>query len=173
MFFLHASNKFFDKPFEFLLYKINRLHFSVCVYCDRSQKTSQRVKNNSHAIRLRLVSYFFCSSQADIISDVFIKAYRHIILPIGVFCYCCRQIPDAAGGSGAGSLPRANDDNQYESVDQEKLRRAAEANNGENSGAASGSSPPVYAVVDQDKKKRERERKEKEKEKRAPVRERI
>ena len=78
-----------------------------------------------------------------------------------------------AGGSGADSLARANDDNQYESLDPEKLRRGAEAINGENSGAASGSSPPVYAVVDQDKKKRERERKEKEKEKRAPVRERI
>ena len=30
----------------------------VCVYCNRSQKTSQRVKNNSHATRLCLVSYF-------------------------------------------------------------------------------------------------------------------
>ena len=29
------------------------------VYCNRSQKTSQRVKNNSHATRLRLVSYVF------------------------------------------------------------------------------------------------------------------
>ena len=115
---------------------------------------------------------FFAS--CDVISDLFIKAYRHIILPIGVFCYCCRQIPEhAAGGSGADSLPRANDDNQYESVDQEKLRRAAEVNSGKNSGAASGSLPPVYAVVDKDKKKREKERKEKEKEKRAPVRERI
>ena len=38
--------KHFNKPFEFLLYKINRLHFSVCVYCSRSQKTSRRVKNN-------------------------------------------------------------------------------------------------------------------------------
>ena len=42
--------KYFNKPFEFLLYKTNRLHFSVCVYCNRSQKTSQRVKNNSHAL---------------------------------------------------------------------------------------------------------------------------
>ena len=55
--FLHAP-KFFNKPFEFLLYKTNRLHFSACVFCNRSQKTSQRVKNNSHATRLRLVSYF-------------------------------------------------------------------------------------------------------------------
>ena len=51
--------KSFNKPFEFLLYKTNRLHFPVCVYCNRSQKTSQRVKNNSHATRIRLVSYFF------------------------------------------------------------------------------------------------------------------
>ena len=29
-----------------------------CVFCNRSQKTSQCVKNNSHATRLRLVSYF-------------------------------------------------------------------------------------------------------------------
>ena len=40
--------KSFNKPFEFLLYKTNRLHFSVCVYCNRSTVT-----------RLRLVSYFF------------------------------------------------------------------------------------------------------------------
>ena len=26
----------FNKPFEFLLYKTNRLHFSMCVYCNRS-----------------------------------------------------------------------------------------------------------------------------------------
>ena len=32
--------------------------FSVCVYWNRSQKTSQRVKNNSHTTRLRLVTYF-------------------------------------------------------------------------------------------------------------------
>ena len=32
------------------------LHFPVCVYCNRSQKTSQRVKNNSHVTRL---TYFF------------------------------------------------------------------------------------------------------------------
>ena len=56
--------KFFNKLSEFLLYKTNRLHFSLCVYCNRSQTTSQRVKNNSHATRLRLVSYFFCSLHA-------------------------------------------------------------------------------------------------------------
>ena len=45
----NPRQKSFNKPFEFLLY----------VYCNRSQKTSQRVKNNSHATRLCLVSYFF------------------------------------------------------------------------------------------------------------------
>ena len=34
--------------------------FLVCiVYCNRSQKTSQRIKNNSHATQLWLVSHFF------------------------------------------------------------------------------------------------------------------
>ena len=28
-----------------MTYLTNRLHFSVCVYCNRSQMTSQRVKN--------------------------------------------------------------------------------------------------------------------------------
>ena len=40
--------KSFNKPFKFLLYTTNRLHFPVCVYCNRSQKTSRHVKNNSH-----------------------------------------------------------------------------------------------------------------------------
>ena len=31
--------KSFNKPFEFLLYKTNRLHFSVCVYCISTQNT--------------------------------------------------------------------------------------------------------------------------------------
>ena len=56
----------------------NRLHFSVCVYCNRSQKTSQRVKNNSHATRLRLSSLdfvscrtflFFTITRCDVICD--------------------------------------------------------------------------------------------------------
>ena len=58
-FLFSRSPKSFNKPSEFLLYKTNRLHFPVLVYCNRSQKTSQRVKNNSHTSRLRLVSYFF------------------------------------------------------------------------------------------------------------------
>ena len=56
-FFFHAP-KSFIKLFKFLLYKTNRWYFSVCVYRNKSQKTSQRVKNNSHATRLRLVSNF-------------------------------------------------------------------------------------------------------------------
>ena len=47
----------FNKPFEFLLDITNRLHSSVRVHCDRSQKTSQRVKNNSYATRLHFVLY--------------------------------------------------------------------------------------------------------------------
>ena len=43
--------KSFNKLFEFLLYKTNRLHFSVCLDWNILQKTSQRVKNNSHATR--------------------------------------------------------------------------------------------------------------------------
>ena len=54
-FFFHAP-KTFNKPFEFLLYLTNRLHFSVRVYCNRSQETSQRVKNNSHATSLHAVT---------------------------------------------------------------------------------------------------------------------
>ena len=49
--------KSFNKPFDF--YCIKQIdNIFPCVYCKRSQKTSQRVKNNSHATRLRLVSYF-------------------------------------------------------------------------------------------------------------------
>ena len=73
--------------------------------------------------------------------------------------------------SGAGPLARANDDNQYDLVKQEKLRKAteAEANNGEDNGAASGLDlPPVYAVVQNNKKKREKKN-----EKRPPVSEKI
>ena len=34
-------------------------NYFPCVYCNRLQNTSQRVKNNSHATRLRLVSRSF------------------------------------------------------------------------------------------------------------------
>ena len=70
-FFFLCPKKSFNKPFEFLLYKTNRLNFSVCVcvYCNRSQKTSQRVKN-SGATRLRLVSYFLFFTRCDVIFDL-------------------------------------------------------------------------------------------------------
>ena len=45
-FHLNCSQKSFNKPFEFLLYKTNRLHFSRCVYFPWQQSrhsTSSRV----------------------------------------------------------------------------------------------------------------------------------
>ena len=63
-------HKSFNKPLQFLLYKTNRLHFSVCVYCNRSRKTSQRVKNNSRTTRLRLVSYFLSFTRYAVICDL-------------------------------------------------------------------------------------------------------
>ena len=74
------------KPFEFLLYKTNRLHFSVRVYCNRSQKTPQRVKNNSHATRLRLVSYFLFFTRYDAFCDLlqYIRMEKCYIN-----CQCC------------------------------------------------------------------------------------
>ena len=61
--------KSFNKPFVFL-FKTNRLHFSVCVYCNRSQKTSHHVNNNSHATQLRLVLYFLFFTRCDFICDL-------------------------------------------------------------------------------------------------------
>ena len=49
--------KSFNKLFEFLLYKTNRLHFSACVYCNRSQKTSRRLKNKSKSSGVTVVLY--------------------------------------------------------------------------------------------------------------------
>ena len=42
LFFFFLTPKIFNEPFEFLLYRTNRLHLSVCVcvYCNRSQKKS-------------------------------------------------------------------------------------------------------------------------------------
>ena len=68
--------KSFNKPFEFLLYKTNELNFSMCVYCNRSQKMSQRVKNNSHTTRLRLVTYFFVLYTHDVICDLLQYTHR-------------------------------------------------------------------------------------------------
>ena len=63
-------------------YSINHLNFycmkqidynfrvCACMYCNRSQKTSQRVKNNSYATRLRLVSYFLFFTRYHVICDL-------------------------------------------------------------------------------------------------------
>ena len=58
--------KSFNKPFEFLLYKTNGLHFSLTLYRNRSRKTSQHVKNNSQH-RLCLVLYFLFFTRCDVI----------------------------------------------------------------------------------------------------------
>ena len=44
---------------SYCIKQIDNIFPCVCVYCNRSQKTSQRLKNNSHATRFRLVSYVF------------------------------------------------------------------------------------------------------------------
>ena len=105
LFFFFVPLKSFNKPFEFLLYKTNRLHFSVHVYFDRSQKTSQRVKNNSHATRFVFVSYFLFFTRYDVIYDLlqytrtekynlFVK-YKHscdVITYFLVLFYCLKEI---------------------------------------------------------------------------------
>ena len=48
----------------------------MCVYCNRSQKTSQRVKNNSHATRLLLV--FFSTSLHAVMSSVIYSTHAWI-----------------------------------------------------------------------------------------------
>ena len=95
--------KFFNKSFKFLLYKTNRLHFSMCVYCNRSQKTSQHVKNDSHATRLRVI--LFCSLHTVTSSVIYYstqtpknviyllnssKAIRCSIVPVLHFVQCSR-----------------------------------------------------------------------------------
>ena len=70
LFFFSHAPKSFNKPLQIFLYKTNRLHFSVGVYCNRSQKTSQRVKNNSHTTQLRLVSYFLSFTRYAVICDL-------------------------------------------------------------------------------------------------------
>ena len=71
-----TPQKSFNNPFQFLLYKTNRLHFSMCVYCNRSQKTSQRVKNNLHATQLHLVSYFlFLYKMSIYLLNIYIYIY--------------------------------------------------------------------------------------------------
>ena len=65
-FFFHAPKNSSIKHLNLYLYlyKANRLHFSMRVYCNGSQKTSQHVKNNSHATRLLFFTRF------DVICDL-------------------------------------------------------------------------------------------------------
>ena len=58
-FFFHVPKILQKIHLNFYCIKQNRLHFPVRVYCNRSQKTSQHVKNSSHATRLSLVLYTF------------------------------------------------------------------------------------------------------------------
>ena len=69
-FFFHAP-KSFKKALKFLSYKTTRLHFSVCVYCNRQQKTSQHVKNNNQATRVVL----FCSLHAVTSSVIYYSTH--------------------------------------------------------------------------------------------------
>ena len=72
IFFINSCPKNLSKNhLNFYDDKTNRLHFSVRVYCNRSQKTSQRVKNNSHTTRLRLHRYVFCSLHAVTSSAIY------------------------------------------------------------------------------------------------------
>ena len=61
-----------DTHLNFDCIKQIRLHFSVCVYCNRSQKTSQHVKN-SDATRLRVV--LFCSLHAVTSSVIYYSTH--------------------------------------------------------------------------------------------------
>ena len=65
-----------NKPFEFLLYKTNSLHFPVCVYCNRSQNMSQLVKNNSHSLDFGRCCTFWFFTGCDVICDLL--QYTHI-----------------------------------------------------------------------------------------------
>ena len=80
--------KSFNKPFEFLLYKKNRLHFSMCMYCIRSQMTLQRVKNNSHATRLRVVSYFSVSLYTlwRHLWSITVHTRKNVIYLLSIYC---------------------------------------------------------------------------------------
>ena len=63
----YMAPKFLNKPFALLFYKRNNLHFSLRVHCNRSKKTSQSAKYNSHATR---VVYFLYFTRCDVICDL-------------------------------------------------------------------------------------------------------
>ena len=76
----------------------------MCVYCNRSQKTSQHVKNDSHATRLRVI--LFCSLHTVTSSVIYYstqtpknviyllnssKAIRYSIVPV-LHCVQCSRV---------------------------------------------------------------------------------
>ena len=71
---------FFHVPKSLNFYCIKQIDyiFSVRVYCNKSQKTSQRVKNNNHTTRLRLVSYFLVLYALDRRHLLSITVHTHV-----------------------------------------------------------------------------------------------
>ena len=61
--------KSFNKPFEILWY-IDLHFFSVCVYCNRSQETSQCVKNNMQSRHSTLSRVFLFFTRCVVICDL-------------------------------------------------------------------------------------------------------
>ena len=81
---------------QFSLYKTSRLHFSVRVYCNRSQKTSQCVKQNSrHSISSRT----FCSLHAVTSSVIYYSTHTRknvmslrLTLPLHLYVLLSHQV---------------------------------------------------------------------------------
>ena len=76
--------KSFNKPFEFLLYKTNRLQFPN--YCNRPQKTSQRVKNNGHSTSSYVVLFVLYKLWEFVIAEVH---YFSGVVPTHIQCSSC------------------------------------------------------------------------------------
>ena len=75
---------------NFYCHKTNRLQFFVRVYCNRSQKTSHRIRNSSHATQLRLVSYFSFFRGCDVICDQLQYTQQNLIFLLNItFPYIC------------------------------------------------------------------------------------
>ena len=67
VFLFSCPPKSFYKPFEFLLYKTNTSQFSLCVYCNRSHRTSQRVNICSLHAMTSFVIYYITYTQKNVI----------------------------------------------------------------------------------------------------------
>ena len=69
----------YNLAYHTMPYPTTPYYTMLCLYkINISQKTSQRVKNNSHATRLRLVSYFLCSLRAVTSSVVYYSTRIYI-----------------------------------------------------------------------------------------------